>query len=142
MREKVGTGRCNRDPGAPDKRKRHRVSRHADADQRPAGGHRIGNRCRATQQKRERSRPKGFHQAPRSFRDVEDEPVEHDFVRNVNDDRVPRGPLLGHKDLRHCGGIQRIRSKPVHGFSGQCDQAAIAQNLRCAVERLRSRGAL
>jgi hypothetical protein len=47
----------------------------------------------------------------------------------VDDDRIPRGSLLGFEDTGHSGGVESIGSESVNRFGGQGNQSACAQNL-------------
>jgi hypothetical protein len=52
----------------------------------------------------------------------------------VNDDRVPRGALLGGKDPRDGGWIEGIRTQSVHRLRGQRYQPAGTKNVRGPIE--------
>ncbi len=46
----------------------------------------------------------------------------------MNDQRIPVGAILHCKDFLHRLWIKRVRAKAVHGFGGECNEAARAQN--------------
>ena len=47
-------------------------------------------------------------------------------IRHMNNERVAQGPFFRIEYLLNCHGIQRVTSKPVHGFGREGDQAPIA----------------
>ena len=112
---------------------------HAHAHQRPAGGDGIGHGAGARQQQRQRARPESVHQPARAGGNFFDQAEEHGIGgierRDMDDDRIPGGALLGGEDALD-GGADRGRwPRAVDGLSGQRHEAAGAQNGDGAVER-------
>ena len=134
--KEIGAGRGYRNPGTPDQLQRHRMRRHAHAHQWPPRRHRIRHRRGPWQQKSKRPRPKGPHQPPRRLGNFGHQPVEHRFVRYMNDHRIPCRPLLGREDARHRRRIHGIRAQSVYGLGGQRHQASSAEKLRRLVQSL------
>ena len=56
-------------------------------------------------------------------------------ARNVNDERVDRGPSLGREDPRDRRGLRGDRSQAVDRLGRECDQPAALQDLRRQIER-------
>ncbi len=112
---------------------------HAYADQRPPGGHRIGNGRGSWQQERHRPGPEGSHELSCRFGDVSHQQVKHGVRRdrsgNVDDDRIPGGALLRCEDAGNSGGIQSIGPQAVNRLGGQRNQAAAAKYLRRLPDR-------
>ena len=132
--EDIGARRGDRNSRLPDDFKRHRMCRHANANQRTTRRDDIGNSSRARQQERQGARPEGLHQSVNHRRKFADQWLEHrilkDWPGNVHDDWVPGWALLGLKDAGDGSSIESIGAKAVYGFSGQGDESARAKDLR------------
>ena len=77
-----------------------------------------------------------------ALRNIRNQPVKHRLVRDMDNHRIPRRPLLRRKDPLHRSRIQRIRPQPIDRLGWQRHQPADAKNLRRAVQRLIRFGAI
>ena len=114
------------------------MRRHAHADERSTGGDRIGHRGVAGKQQGERARPESGHQLARRRWDLRRPGVEHgvdgDGTGDVDDDRIPRGALLGGEDARDGCGVEGVGAQAVDGLRWQGNQSSVAQNLGSACD--------
>ena len=55
-------------------------------------------------------------------------------MRNVNDERVKRRPLLGLEKLRDGRGIERIGGEAVNSLRGQRDDLSTAKQTHCFLD--------
>lgn len=60
--------------------------------------------------------------------------LQHRLIRDMHDHGVPRRPLFRSENPLHSRFVESIRSQAVDGFSGQCHQAALAQDLGGLIE--------
>ena len=126
--ETVGTGRCQRNPGAADQRKGNRMHGHAHTDERTRRCDDIGNARGTRQEQCERARPEGVDEDLSGRRDRRDDGLSHGEIADMDDERIPVWTLLGEKDF--CDGIriQSVRGESVDGFRGHGHGAAAAEN--------------
>ena len=133
--EDIGAGRGDRHASLADHFKRNRMRGHADADQRTAGGHDVGNGCGARQEQGQGAGPEGVHQMRAAAEGNSlTRGCQHrilcDRPGDVHDDGIPRGALLGFKDAGDGGRVESIGAEAVDGFGGQSDESAGAKDLQ------------
>ena len=135
MAEDVGAGRRDRHSRGTNKFERNRMRGHPDSCERTARGDDVWDSRSARQQERQRPRPEGAYELLGSIRDIRGNFEEHRILigrsRDVDDDGIPRGAMLGLEDAGDSFGIECVGSEAVYRLGGQGNQASAAKNLRC-----------
>ena len=134
--ESIGAGRGDGHTGLADQLEGNRMRWHANAHQGATGGDGVGDGGGARQQQGKRAGPEGLHETARGLGNLRDQAVEHgvvcDRAGEVDDDGVPRRALFGGEDAGHGGGVEGVGAQPVHGLSGESNEAPGAEDLRGA----------
>ena len=97
----------------------------------------VRDHCSSRKKQREWSRPEGpceqrhaFGQVAFNLRDI-----RNLFLRSyMNDQRVPRWPLLRLEDLLYCFLAQCVRTQAVYRFGWERDRSPFAKNGRRALD--------
>ncbi len=130
--EGIGTGSGDGESSGLQQSLSGRVRGDADTDQFPAGGDSVGDGGVAGEQKCERARPEGGGErgdAGCEFGWNLRDGVELRCVSEMDDERVPRGALLGGEDASDRGGRECVGSEAVDGFRGEGDEFALLEEL-------------
>ena len=140
--EHVGAGCGYRHTCSPDECQRHRVRRHTQSYQRSTRRYHVGHCAGSRKQQSQRPRPEFLYQLRSRIGHLLNQAVQHPFIGDVDDYRIPGRSLFGHKYPSHCSLVESIRSQSVHSLSGQRHQASAAQDLGRPIKRIQCIGCI
>ncbi len=130
--EAIGAGRGDGDAGGAEELKCGGMSGDANADEGAAGGYGVRDGGSFGQKHGERAGPEGAGELLDALAELGGNggyAVEIVEAGDVDDERVPGGPLLGGEDAGHgfCG--ECVGAEAVDGFGGEGDEAAGAEEI-------------
>ena len=109
---------------------KNRVAAHAHGNRGQAGGDKIRHAGLLRQHKGQRPRPEALDELDDDLLNLRRHirhRVELLFIRQMHNERIKRGPLLGLEDLRHRRGIQGIGGESVNRLCRQSHDIARTQ---------------
>ena len=125
----IGTWCRNISPAPAYQFQCHRMRRHAHRNGFQSSGSRIRHDLLLWEDHCERTRPECVRKfPPRPVFPGSGDLIQGFQIRNVNDQRIIRGPALCFVDPRCSCFIQCIRSQAVHRFCRKRDQTALKQD--------------